>query len=292
MTISEQHSVLASSSQPDDGTPHGSSLDDQRSLGNHSTRCLSRRISGIAFAFFERYKTLFGGLLSFTLFMITTLTAYRSRTYTFSGIAYFWLFVAMSLTLFGGVRLTWRFVDQVRRGYMTTIESNSAVICTVEVCIASETVLTVRSWWPLHMSRADVEKHGVRVAMSSANRWISENSIPGGKITRVRFTEQTAIDLCNQYTCASIDAGCGEHQCSVCLEDIESSCVGMKKCGHVFHSECLSAWFAQSSKLVCPICRTDHHSLVPQSVYMQNVIKENPTVSVLSLSLEEGTLST
>ena len=141
------------------------------------------------------------------------------------------------------------------------------------------------------MSRGDVEKHGVRVAMSSANRWISDNSNPGGKITRVRFTEQAAVDLCNDYTCSSIEHGC-DHQCSVCLEDIEAGGVEMKKCGHMFHSECLSSWFAQSSKLVCPMCRTDHHSLVPQSVYMQHIMKENPTVSVLSVSLEEGTLST
>ena len=289
MTISERHSVLNSPSIHSDSDNLSSIA--QPLAGEIHSRESQSGIWSFSAELLRRYRTLIGGLLSLGLFTVICISAYKSRTSPISGIAHFWLFIAMSLTLFGGVRLIWQFIDQVRRGYLFTVDSNAAIICTVEVCIANETVLTVRSWWPMHMSRRDVEKHGVRVAMSSANRWISENSNPGGKITRVRFTEQTAVELCNNYTCSSIEHGCG-NQCSVCLEDVEAGCVEMKKCGHIFHSECLSSWFAQSSKLVCPMCRTDHHSLVPQSIYMQHVIKENPTVSVLSVSLEEGTLCT
>lgn len=291
MAISEQQSVLGPSESHGTTTGSQSSETDLNSVRIPLSSSHQISWTQMTYLYIRRNIALLGALISFLLFMLLSLTAYRSRRSINSGIAYFWLGIAMSLLLVGCVRCMWLFVDELRRGYLSAADSNSAIICTVEVCIANETVLTVRSWWPLTMSRSDVEKHGVRVAKSSANRWIAENSVPGGKITRVRFTEDTAIELCNEYTCKSIQGGCGS-QCSVCLEDAEAGCVEMKKCGHVFHSECLSSWFAQSCKLVCPMCRTDHHSLVPQSLYMHNLIQDTPAVSVLSVSLEEGSLST
>ena len=291
MAISEHQSVLEQS-EPQEIT-RGNQTTEMDLNSDRIPLSSSHPISWaqITYLYVRRNIALFGALISFLLFMLLCFSAYRSRRSINSGIAYFWLGIAMSLLLVACVRCMWLFVDELRRGFLSGADSNSAMICTVEVCIANETVLTVRSWWPLKMTRSDVEKHGVRVAKSSANRWIAENSVPGGKITRVRFTEHTATEFCNEYTCKSISGGCGS-QCSVCLEDTEAGCVEMKKCGHVFHSECLSSWFAQSSKLVCPMCRTDHHSLVPQSLYMHNVIQDIPAVSVLSVSLEEGSLST
>ena len=167
------------------------------------------------------------------------------------GVTYLWCAIALAIPLFWAVRLMYSFVQASRP--VTSSDPNAAMICSVEVCINNETVLTVRSWWPLRMPRAEVERHGVRVGMSSARRWLTENSQPGGKITRIRFDEEIATGLCQEYICESKDAGC--NQCSVCLDDIESNGgISMRKCGHCFHQDCLSSWFSQSRRLVCPMC--------------------------------------
>ena len=44
-------------------------------------------------------------------------------------------------------------------------------------------------------------------------------------------------------------------QCSVCLEEMkkgEEVCE-LKRCGHVFHNECVNEWF--KTKNSCPVCR-------------------------------------
>lgn len=296
MSSSESRSAMSPSFEFDTTRENTEDIVHQSHSSFPASRSSNASFVQKAFMHIRRYNSLIGALLSFGLFTAISLSAYRSRDSLSSFIVYFWLIVSMILSLFIGMRLMWRFMDRTNCLASISSDPNGAMICTVEVCIANETVLTVRSWWPLNMSRGDIEKHGVRVAMSSAQRWIGENSNPGGKMTRVRFTEETAAALCDLYTCNSVvsweGCGSGHNQCSVCLDDIETGCVEMKKCGHTFHSQCLTSWFSQSSRLVCPMCRTDHHSTVPQSVYMDHIIKENPVVSILSISLEEGTLST
>ena len=205
--------------------------------------------------------------------------------------SFIWCAIALSLPFLGAVRFFILFIDRLRQ---EADESNDASVCSVEVCINNETVLTVRSWWPTRMTRSEVERHGVRVAMSSARRWMNENSQPGGKISRVRFSEEVATDICRDYICEPADEchdNC-DRQCSVCLEEIEPEhgCLRMKKCGHVFHLDCLSNWVAQSSKLSCLLCREDHCDLVPQSVINENIVKEEPHVSVLTVAIEHGSL--
>lgn len=152
------------------------------------------------------------------------------------------------------------------------------------------------------MSNFDVERHGVRVAISSARRWLNENSQPGGKVSRVKFSETVATEICREYLCEEAFSHCcgdSHHheddslQCSVCLDDIEAghSCLRMKKCGHAFHQDCLSSWISQSSKLSCLLCRSDHCDLVPQSLIAENVVKEEPSVFVLTVAIELGSLA-
>ena len=254
-----------------------------------SVRSLIQSMS-VWFAFNAR---LAGSVVCFALSAFMIYGAYMSRNQMHSWIVQFWVLIAVLIPSITGANYLYTYLKQ-DSAYLKISgveDSNAAIICTVEVCINNETVLTVRSWWPMRMSKSQVEKNGVRVAMSSANRWLTDNSQPGGKVIRVRFDEQSATQICKEYICTVPHVG--EHnQCSVCLEDIESqSSCAMSKCGHVFHQECLSSWFTQSSKLACPMCRCDHHSCVPQSVYMQYIIKEEPSVSVLTVNTEEGTLA-
>ena len=233
----------------------------------------------------KHYAPFFGGVFLLVVFAGLVWKTVEFSYILSSWVVCVWCVIGMSIPLFFGIQLVSNFTKIVKK----SPEPEAATICSVEVCINNETVLTVRSWWPLRMSPADVEKHGVRVAMTSGRRWLTENSQPGGKITRIRFDEESATLLCDEYICHK--AHVADH-CSVCLDDIEaSSCIKMKKCGHCFHSDCLSSWFSQSSRLVCPMCRSDHHSLVPQTVILEHTVKEEPTISVLSVSVQEGMLT-
>jgi len=252
---------------------------------------LLKSLKGTLISGIHEFGSLIAAIACLVLFALVSFNAYNSLSLINSWIAYFWLVIAIALPLSGFIRFSYTFFKNTYIRLQDKIDPNAAIICSVEVCMNNETVLTVRSWWPVRMPRADVERHGVRVAMSSANRWLADNSQPGGKIIRVRFDESTAVDFCRTYIC-DYSADNSAHQCSVCLEDIESQeCASMKRCGHNFHADCLASWFAQSSRLACPMCRCDHHSLVPQAVYMQHVVKEEPSVSVLTVVLEEGSLT-
>lgn len=206
-----------------------------------------------------------------------------------SGITYFWWIVGLLIPLTFACHYLMIFF----RGRRRIEDPSAALICSVEVCINNETVLTVRSWWSTNMASADVEQHGVRVAMSSARRWISENSNPGGKVSNIKFSRDAAADICDRYICIPSEPKHGETtQCSVCLDDLERShmCMRTKKCNHEFHKDCLVNWISQSGRLSCPLCRADHFDLVPQAVLTQYVVKEEPPVSVLTVNIESGTL--
>jgi hypothetical protein len=234
---------------------------------------------------------LFAAIICFLLAAFMVYGAYLSRANMNSAIVLFWVVIAVLVPLISGINYVYTYMKN-GLSLRVSIDSDAAQICTVELCINNETVLTVRSWWPVSMTKSHIGKNGVRVAMAAANRWLEENSQPGGKVIRVRFDEESATHFCKQYICSQTHPQVSDHaqQCSVCLEDIEHG-VAMKHCGHVFHQDCLSSWFSQSSRLVCPMCRCDHHSCVPQSVYMQFVMKEEPSVSVLTIHIEEGTLA-
>jgi len=232
----------------------------------------------------------FGTLLSAGIFvslLYTTVALFDESDTSIT--TYSLLVLAILLPLLSAWKLGCIYLESSGISSVFRPNTNAAVICAVEVVIGSETVLTIRSWWPLRMARADVERHGIRVATTSAQRWVAENSQPGGKISKYRFTSDTAVSFCRSHLCHSdIEEG---HQCSVCLDDL-TSCDGvkMRSCGHHFHETCLATWFSQSSRLVCPMCRSDMNSLIPESEMLQHEIKEEPRISVLQVNIEEGVL--
>jgi hypothetical protein len=54
---------------------------------------------------------------------------------------------------------------------------------------------------------------------------------------------ENAIDLCK------------DGDCSICLEENKNKLCKIKKCGHIFHKECLYKWFSTNNS--CPFCRCD-----------------------------------
>jgi E3 ubiquitin-protein ligase ATL41 len=47
--------------------------------------------------------------------------------------------------------------------------------------------------------------------------------------------------------------------CSICLVDMEltDTVCGLEQCGHVFHKQCIEAWFAAAPRPCCPLCRRE-----------------------------------
>lgn len=204
----------------------------------------------------------------------------------------FWGGVGLLLPFVGAVKFLVKFIENVEP-VTSSSDADSAMICSVEVCINSETVLTIRSWWPMRMSRPDCERHGIRVAMNQSRTWIQENA---GKVSRLNITEEAAVNLCRSHICDTwIEDGINTHCCSVCLDDLcsckSSGCVSMRKCGHVFHESCLATWFAQSNRLQCPMCRTDMQSCVPESTMTSLIHTEEPSINVVSVSVDQGSIS-
>lgn len=56
----------------------------------------------------------------------------------------------------------------------------------------------------------------------------------------------------------STDSSTLTNNCSICLDDIESSVIMWTACFHPFHDKCITTWLKRSDKLnrVCPVCRT------------------------------------
>jgi len=271
----EGHPISHDPSIPARFTSHGS-----YNLVNESLRVTS----------WLRYRSLLAATGSAVVFAGLLYTFVEHIHLLSGGITYFWCVIGLLIPLTFGAHYAMEFV----RNRQAAQDPNAALICSVEVCINNETVLTVKSWWSSNMSPADAERHGVRVAMSSARRWVAENSNPGGKVSRIKFSHDAAAEICERYVCQTCNHDSDEvAQCSVCLEDLEAghSSLRMNKCGHVIHKDCLVHWVAQSGRLSCLLCRSDHFDMVPQSVLTQHIIKEEPVVTVLTVNIERGILT-
>lgn len=59
----------------------------------------------------------------------------------------------------------------------------------------------------------------------------------------------------NQMDDALVDEPNPTGNCAICQEQVSSSAVKIRQCGHVFHRTCISQWFRSSVR--CPVCRQD-----------------------------------
>lgn len=63
-------------------------------------------------------------------------------------------------------------------------------------------------------------------------------------------------------TCPLVPPPTTEHACPICYEDwnAETEAILRTHCGHIFHRECLTAWFGEpnvESANSCPSCRSE-----------------------------------
>lgn len=66
-----------------------------------------------------------------------------------------------------------------------------------------------------------------------------------------------------------------ENECSICLENIEEDSKKIVKCGHMFHTECISKWLEAHDK--CPLCI---QTIIEVEVEEKNKEPENVTETV------------
>jgi len=242
---------------------------------------------------------LIGAFICATSFGLCLWAAAEGRVPAILGNSYLALVSCLVVFFMGAVMCMASFLSQVTDAVCVDREdSNAAMICSAEVSIDSETTLTVRSWWPRHMSMEDVKRHGKRIAMSSAQRWVADNR--QNKCQRIRFSTDAALSLCREHVTIPLQpagslsvGGSAAAVCAVCLEDLSSSCDGvkMRQCGHSFHDCCLSAWFVKSSRLRCPMCRSDHNECIPEADLQPHMVKDEPSINIVSMSVEEGILT-
>jgi len=159
---------------------------------------------------------------------------------------------------------------------------HSSMVCVVEVQVDSETIVTVRSWWPTHLSVESVRRHGTRVALQNAQQWVASNREVSDEIT---LTPDQASDMVHKYLSHPIGHTHNSTQCSVCLDDLNDACSTLTDCDHTFHSSCLSFWFSKSSRMQCPMCRKDHMSRIPEGELPR---KKPAELIIVSLQVERG----
>ena len=143
-----------------------------------------------------------------------------------------------------------------------------SLVAVVDVEIDSETTVTVRSWWPSHLSVEAVRSNGMRVALQNAQQWVADNRPTTAP--QFKLSEPEASKIISKFLVTDRPMKrTSLVQCAVCLEEISKCCEHTEfsplPCGHLFHSACLSDWFVRSSRLQCPLCRADHSALVPES---------------------------
>jgi len=93
------------------------------------------------------------------------------------------------------------------------------------------------------------------------------------KMDRISSTSKRALDHCLQWEIKSEenpltfeslkkksslkdieDQSNVNDKCTICLEELDSSCKTLEHCQHSFHRLCIEQWFQSSGKQSCPTC--------------------------------------
>jgi hypothetical protein len=172
------------------------------------------------------------------------------------------------------------------------VEGDTSLICVAEIQVDADTVVTVRSWWPKHLTVEAVRANGERIALQNARQWVYDHREKDEQVEMV-ITEDLTLRIIDQYLKSSEpDDQCSNKNCAVCLDDFNDSdaFLTLADCNHNFHNSCLSGWFCKSSKLHCPVCRKDHGARVPAGE-IPTRRRKSAQLTVLSLQVEQGPLS-
>ncbi|CAI8615124.1 unnamed protein product [Vicia faba] len=83
---------------------------------------------------------------------------------------------------------------------------------------------------------------------------ISSNSLPTPTFTEERL-DPSVLKSLPIFTYSSSAVRRTLHDCAICLSEYADGdeCRMLPNCDHVFHSQCIDAWFASHSN--CPLCR-------------------------------------
>jgi hypothetical protein len=77
-----------------------------------------------------------------------------------------------------------------------------------------------------------------------------------------------------------------ELECSICLEDIELEDIKKLKCGHIYHTKCISEWKKENN--TCPICRKISTSIVCLNSTSFNIVPDTDHNSNQTIFMDMG----
>lgn len=76
-------------------------------------------------------------------------------------------------------------------------------------------------------------------------------------LTRFTIGETNAFGTEKKHARERLDENLDDESCAVCCMGFErgDACLGMPRCGHAYHAECLEPWLAENK--CCPLCKTE-----------------------------------
>ena len=75
--------------------------------------------------------------------------------------------------------------------------------------------------------------------------------------TQSKGASEEALAALTRFRCDEGRAADEEECCAVCRLGFEvgDACLGLPRCGHVYHAACLEPWLAENK--CCPLCKTE-----------------------------------
>ena len=84
---------------------------------------------------------------------------------------------------------------------------------------------------------------------------IIDSLVEAYRVDNFPKSSQLTLEQYNKHVLCKTSSTC--ETCSICMDDMTNeSCVGVLKCGHEFHNNCIKEWLMEKcQKPGCPLCR-------------------------------------
>jgi len=132
---------------------------------------------------------------------------------------------------------------------------NNEHICTHDCCYYSDEEKTNEEWW---------SKYGPLVYLSTACTVVVSTGYAIKRFFSPERPQPNFVRFTNRHPRTGRRVlirlpGQANFHCSICLDDDETKDICELPCAHLYHWECIHAWFPRSN--TCPICRDRRYNI-------------------------------